>query len=290
VVRRPLFPGKDFVEQLQLISDVLGKPTPHEINFFESAKAREFLRALPEKKGVPLSSLFSSILDEHGLDLLSKLLVFDPRKRITAEEALRHRFFAPLFNAESVVPAPTIGEVQKSFSFELNGPLDLSVLRELILQEVREIVTGVPCQESDHALQKHLQKREDERRQKVDNRSSEKTQACGESRSSDKTQNSSEGRFSPFFCSSRPSSQNLFSFYPASAKQSNLPPLPRSAMMEVDRATTQSRPSRFVKTIFGITTTTHNSALSLARDLARDDSESENEVSAMSVSSPTSAE
>jgi cell division cycle 2-like protein len=32
-------------------------------------------------------------LTESGLDLLSKLLTFDPKQRITAEEALRHPYF-----------------------------------------------------------------------------------------------------------------------------------------------------------------------------------------------------
>jgi cell division cycle 2-like protein len=35
-----------------------------------------------------------TILTQAGLDLLSKLLTYDPSKRITAEEALKHPYFS----------------------------------------------------------------------------------------------------------------------------------------------------------------------------------------------------
>ena len=35
-------------------------------------------------------------LDEHGIDLLSKLLVYDPAKRIHATDALNHPYFDSL--------------------------------------------------------------------------------------------------------------------------------------------------------------------------------------------------
>ena len=34
-----------------------------------------------------------SMLDEDALDLLTKLVVIDPNERLTAQEALKHRFF-----------------------------------------------------------------------------------------------------------------------------------------------------------------------------------------------------
>lgn len=40
----------------------------------------------------PLLQL-SPTLDEDGLDLLSKMLVYNPRKRISADEALQHPWF-----------------------------------------------------------------------------------------------------------------------------------------------------------------------------------------------------
>jgi len=137
--RRPLFPGKDFIEQLHLISNVLGKPTEQEIMYFESPKARDFLRNLPEKRPVSLAAMFP-ILDANGLDLLSKMLVFDPRRRITADEALRHPFFAALFRPEDCIPAAPLAQMQQAFAFEQNPRMDLPMYRDMIIQEIRDIL------------------------------------------------------------------------------------------------------------------------------------------------------
>lgn len=37
-------------------------------------------------------------VSEDGLDLLSKMLVYDKNKRITPAEAMKHPFFAPIIN------------------------------------------------------------------------------------------------------------------------------------------------------------------------------------------------
>lgn len=47
---------------------------------------------LPEQPYNHLRRSFPTLSD-HGVDLLNSLLTFDPRKRITAHQALRHPFF-----------------------------------------------------------------------------------------------------------------------------------------------------------------------------------------------------
>jgi serine/threonine protein kinase len=48
---------------------------------------------LPSKPAQDLRTLFPKTSAE-GIDLLRRMLSFNPRKRITAEEALKHPFFA----------------------------------------------------------------------------------------------------------------------------------------------------------------------------------------------------
>lgn len=49
---------------------------------------------IPAKaRNIELFNSYKSKISEKGVDLLSKLLVLDPSKRITASEALKHPYF-----------------------------------------------------------------------------------------------------------------------------------------------------------------------------------------------------
>merc|ERR1719335_1106836 len=56
--RKPLFPGKDYVHQLNLITDVIGSPDEEDIECIESDKARRYIRSLPYKPCIPLDKIF----------------------------------------------------------------------------------------------------------------------------------------------------------------------------------------------------------------------------------------
>ncbi|KAF7838194.1 Cyclin-dependent kinase G-2 [Senna tora] len=98
VAKVPLFMGKSEVEQINKIFQTLGTP---------DEKVWPGLTQLPGSKGrfvkqpynllrkkFPVASFTGSpFLSELGFDLLSKLLTYDPEKRITAEDALLHDWF-----------------------------------------------------------------------------------------------------------------------------------------------------------------------------------------------------
>lgn len=58
-----------------------------------ATQAQEYIRSLPFSPGVPFSKLYPQA-NPLALDLLSKLLAFDPTKRITCTEALRHPYLS----------------------------------------------------------------------------------------------------------------------------------------------------------------------------------------------------
>ena len=89
---KPLFPGKNVVKQLEIITDLLGTPTPLQIAKVRNEKARRFLQNMRIKPAVPLSEKFPGV-DPKALNLLSKLLAFDPDDRPTAAQALADPYF-----------------------------------------------------------------------------------------------------------------------------------------------------------------------------------------------------
>lgn len=129
MTREPLFPGKDYVHQLRLITELIGSPDDSSLGFLRSENARKYLRQLPQFGKQNLSAKFPSMSAE-PLDLLEKMLVFDPVKRITVDEALCHPYLSSLhdINDEPVTPMP--------FSFDFEQPACTQEhIKELIWRE-----------------------------------------------------------------------------------------------------------------------------------------------------------
>lgn len=91
---RPLFPGRDYHNQLWLIMEVLGTPNSEDYYNIKLKRAREYIRLLPFCKKVLLTELFGLVpnVNPMAIDLLEQLLAFNPAKRITVEKALQHPY------------------------------------------------------------------------------------------------------------------------------------------------------------------------------------------------------
>ncbi|XP_044483753.1 mitogen-activated protein kinase homolog NTF6-like [Mangifera indica] len=127
--REPLFPGKDYVQQLTLITELLGSPDDSDLGFLRSDNARKYVKQLPHVPKQPFSQKFPSV-SPLAIDLAGKMLVFDPAKRITVEEALNHPYLSSLheINEEPTCPYPFI------FDFEQTN-LNEEDIKELIFRE-----------------------------------------------------------------------------------------------------------------------------------------------------------
>ncbi|ELU06364.1 hypothetical protein CAPTEDRAFT_177254 [Capitella teleta] len=90
---RPLFPGNDVDDQLKRIFKLLGTPTE---------ETWPGMTQLPEYKPYPMYFVNTNWpqvvpqLNARGRDLLLGLLVCNPGRRISAEEAMMHSYFADL--------------------------------------------------------------------------------------------------------------------------------------------------------------------------------------------------
>ncbi|KAJ4749376.1 Mitogen-activated protein kinase [Rhynchospora pubera] len=131
---KPLFPGKNVVHQLDLITDLLGSPSNETVSKVRNEKARRYLSSMRKKTPVPFSQKFPKA-DPLALKLLERLLAFDPKDRPTAEEALADPYFKGLAKVEREPSCRPISKME--FEFE-RRKVTKNDLRELIFREVLE--------------------------------------------------------------------------------------------------------------------------------------------------------
>ncbi|KAH7658635.1 mitogen-activated protein kinase 1/3 protein [Dioscorea alata] len=131
---KPLFPGKNVVHQLDLMTDLLGTPSAESIARIRNEKAKRYLSNMRKKPPVPFSQKFPHA-DPLALCLLERLLAFDPKDRPTAEEALADPYFYGLANVEREPSTQPISKLE--FEFE-RRKLTKDDVRELIYREILE--------------------------------------------------------------------------------------------------------------------------------------------------------
>ncbi|KAG2617335.1 mitogen-activated protein kinase 17-like isoform X1 [Panicum virgatum] len=131
---KPLFPGKNVVHQLDLMTDLLGTPSAESISKIRNEKARRYLSNMRKKPRVPFTKKFPGV-DPMALHLLERLLAFDPKERPSAAEALTDPYFNGLANSEREPIAQPISKLEFEFEKRKLGKDDV---RELIYREILE--------------------------------------------------------------------------------------------------------------------------------------------------------
>ncbi|KAI5815149.1 kinase-like domain-containing protein [Pyronema omphalodes] len=128
LTRTPLLQGKNEIDQLTKIFELLGVPTEETWPGF---------RRLPNSKSLtfPKSSATTGsllrtkfpLLTKAGVELLGALLCYDPKTRISAEDALRHVFFKeePRPKREEMLPTfpSKAGQEKRRRAFSPGAPV-----------------------------------------------------------------------------------------------------------------------------------------------------------------------
>ncbi|KAG8720463.1 MAP kinase Pmk1 [Ceratobasidium sp. 394] len=131
---KPLFPGRDYHHQLTLILDVLGTPTLDEFYAITTRRSRDYIRALPFRKRRPFAQLFPNA-SALAVDFLTKTLTFDPKKRITVEDALCHPYLEAYHDPDDEPVAPPLDP--DFFEFDLHkDDISREQLKQLLYDEI----------------------------------------------------------------------------------------------------------------------------------------------------------
>ncbi|SCV70316.1 BQ2448_1710 [Microbotryum intermedium] len=111
MLRVPYMAAESDVEQLNVIFSALGTPTEKDWPGHKSLP--DYISLEPHKPKQDLRLLFAA--SNEAIDLLSRLLLYDPRKRISTKNALLHPYFSkhPLPTPPGKLPKPTKVEKRK---------------------------------------------------------------------------------------------------------------------------------------------------------------------------------
>ena len=130
LIEQVLFSGKSSLNQMELIVELLGRPTDTDIKSMTVSQNNTILHTLKIGKSRTFTSLFSKV-DQDAVDLIRRLLIYQPNKRLTTEEVLRHPYFKQFHNPNEEI----------SCNKKINIPINDN--NKLSLKAYREAIYGM---------------------------------------------------------------------------------------------------------------------------------------------------
>ncbi|GIQ91980.1 hypothetical protein KIPB_015490, partial [Kipferlia bialata] len=88
-----MFPGTSTMNQLDKIIEITGRPSAEDMQSIQSPFAHTMLESLPPSRPRPLSDIIPSAPAD-AIDLMQKILTFNPDKRLSCHDILRHPYLA----------------------------------------------------------------------------------------------------------------------------------------------------------------------------------------------------
>lgn len=98
---QPLFPGENGADQLVQIVKILGTPNKEQI-IGMNPKYNEY--RFPVIRQCPWNKVFKTKTDPQAIDFISKVLVYEPKKRLRPIDALMHPWFDELRERRTKLP------------------------------------------------------------------------------------------------------------------------------------------------------------------------------------------
>lgn len=149
ILRKPLFPGRDYLNQLALITEVVELPSNETLRAMVPHGGSEGIRFVAQQatktSGTAHERMCAKLnvnegappVVQNAVNLIEKLLLFSPSQRMTAAEAIRHPFFVKHYKKSDEIyyqPQSAAAEDAK-WAFE-DRNLTETDLRELFWSEM----------------------------------------------------------------------------------------------------------------------------------------------------------
>uniref|UniRef100_UPI00398F6EA9 mitogen-activated protein kinase 15 n=1 Tax=Pristiophorus japonicus TaxID=55135 RepID=UPI00398F6EA9 len=145
---KPLFPGTSSINQIERIMSVIPAPSNEDILSINSDYGASVVQKMLTRPRSSIDQLLPSTTPPDALDLLYKLLVFNPNRRLTAEEALRHPYINRFHNPSKEpglgydIILPVDDDTQLSVAEYRNKLYEMILERKLNVRLQRRLLRG----------------------------------------------------------------------------------------------------------------------------------------------------
>mmetsp|Transcript_35908 Transcript_35908/g.82444 ORF Transcript_35908/g.82444 Transcript_35908/m.82444 type:complete len:374 (-) Transcript_35908:161-1282(-) len=94
--RKAVFMGKNHLDQINKILSIIGTPTEADLDWLpKKGPARSFVQRVPTCQKQPWKTVLPKVTED-GIDLIEKMLTFNPVKRPDVKGCISHKYFASL--------------------------------------------------------------------------------------------------------------------------------------------------------------------------------------------------
>jgi len=129
LIGKPLFPGNNTVDQLVEIIKVLGTPSREQVLAMNSNQENF---KFPPVSPKPWQDILQDNSSDEAIDLLSKLLVFNPTERLRPLQVCAHPFFDELRDPNSRLPNSRELPLLFNFTTQELGSISPDLCRQLV--------------------------------------------------------------------------------------------------------------------------------------------------------------
>ena len=129
---RPVFPGTSTMNQIERIIEVINVPSKQDVEAVASPYAATMLESLPAMNYKLIGEVFPAASNE-AIDLIRSCFHFNPARRPSAEELLKHVYVAEFHNEEE---EPVYPHGPLRLPIDDNVKLTAPQYRERLYQEI----------------------------------------------------------------------------------------------------------------------------------------------------------